>query len=542
MKRLRQKNTERDRKGVKSLWTLLLFLSCCTTAVLLQKADHQVIRASLKYNDLEYDAPVRTTATSPNKGKTHKAKGGMLGQIDSISGISTNNDDNNDKKSANTNTIEEKTLSDSFSACIMWADDNFRLEEWLAYHYYLLKLRYVVIAIDDWNKTSVDAIVDRWNDAENKYNLNMTIKVWRDREYIYSYKHRIAKIKKSRNLENATTDVKLQKYATARTNYHRSKQPQFYKACSKHLIQQNKSWTSFHDTDEFITFDHELNGVDITAKSSKKMEQPGYILDRLNEIKTRFPPDKYGNETGLSCLVVPRRRFCAKELSTDEINNLFSPSADISKDGIIPEGIANGSINSATTTNTATDNREAVLRRFDTLRFKYLTAGKDGNPKSFIDLSQGNPQLYVQDQWDDNKRGVQHPWNAHKAMPWLCYKESWNRFSEIQKLVTEENFIFGHYLGSFESYSFRDDSRKGGLRTYDIWKERSSRTAGEYSHVIRPWLRGFVELVGGPDVASYLLQDAGKFPEDYDVNVKMDEYRTTYDYNAGNRRRRRNGG
>ena len=232
MKRLRQ-NTERDRKGVKSLWTLLLFLSCCGTAVLFQKADHQVIRASLKYNDLEYDAPVSTTATSPNKGKTHKARGGMLGQIDSISGISTNNDDNNDKKSAN-NTIEEKTLSDSFSACILWADDNFRLEEWLAYHYYLLKLRYVIITIDNWNKTSVDAIVDRWNDAENKYNLNMTIKMWRDREYIDSYEERIAKLKKLRNMENV-----------ARTDYYILKQREFYKACSKHLIQQNKSWYAF---------------------------------------------------------------------------------------------------------------------------------------------------------------------------------------------------------------------------------------------------------------------------------------------------------
>mmetsp|Transcript_43298 Transcript_43298/g.101525 ORF Transcript_43298/g.101525 Transcript_43298/m.101525 type:complete len:127 (-) Transcript_43298:220-600(-) len=126
-------------------------------------------------------------------------------------------------------------------------------------------------------------------------------------------------------------------------------------------------------------------------------------------------------------------------------------------------------------------------------------------------------------------------------MLWLCYKESYDQFSDIQKLVTEEIFIFGHYLGSFESYSFRDNSRKGGLRTYETWKERSSQTAGEYSQVIRPWLRGFVKLVGGPDVASYLLQDAGKFPEDYDVNVKADEYRTTYDHNADNWRRRKGG-
>jgi hypothetical protein len=32
----------------------------------------------------------------------------------------------------------------TFSACFMWMDDNFRLYEWMAYHYYMLHLRYVV--------------------------------------------------------------------------------------------------------------------------------------------------------------------------------------------------------------------------------------------------------------------------------------------------------------------------------------------------------------------------------------------------------------
>ncbi len=58
-------------------------------------------------------------------------------------------------------------------------DDNHRLEEWLAYHYYFLKLRYVVINVDPRSTTSPQAIVDRWNNPT----LNMTIVLWNDIMY-----------------------------------------------------------------------------------------------------------------------------------------------------------------------------------------------------------------------------------------------------------------------------------------------------------------------------------------------------------------------
>jgi len=73
-------------------------------------------------------------------------------------------------------------------------DDNHRLEELLAYHYYLLKLRYVVINVDPKSTTSLQAIVDRWNSKSTntntnrhhraEYDLNMTIVLWNDTDYI----------------------------------------------------------------------------------------------------------------------------------------------------------------------------------------------------------------------------------------------------------------------------------------------------------------------------------------------------------------------
>jgi hypothetical protein len=130
----------------------------------------------------------------------------------------------------------------SFSACILWMDDNHRLDEWLAYHYYLLKLRYVVLNIDPFSRTSPQPIIDRWNDKENKYNLNMTIVTTKDSDYIEVYDKEMRKIKKARIKSMDHTQESIKKYGKTKQNYHRMRQKAFYRSCSKHLMGQNKSW------------------------------------------------------------------------------------------------------------------------------------------------------------------------------------------------------------------------------------------------------------------------------------------------------------
>ena len=195
---------------------------------------------------------------------------------------------------------------------------------------------------------------------------------------------------------------------------------------------------------------------------------------------------------------------------------------------IVPEGLfeAEGAAN-------LTLARQGIVERFDTLRYKYLTAGKDGNVKSLIDLSQPNTQAYARDVWWSNGQQLKpahHLWSPHFVMVNLC-KTEWGRREETaKKLLRDEGFLFGHYLGSFSSYGYRNDARKGGLRTYDIWKKRSEETKGETSTVVRPWLRGFVDLVGGPAEASWLLRDAGQFPDGFDELAQIKEYTPKYDF------------
>ena len=192
------------------LLSALLCLGCNTLRLFL-KADREVGLIYLQLQEFLSDAP---SEIQPRKTDTTTA-----------AAASAKKDDDTTTGIAN---------DESFSACIMWADDNFRLEEWLAYHYYIMKLRYVVVDIDSKNKTSVDAILDRWNDVENKYNLNMTIVVMRDRDYLREYDEWMDWLKEKSS--------KHGDYGGANTEYLIHRQTEFYRACSEHLIKQNKSW------------------------------------------------------------------------------------------------------------------------------------------------------------------------------------------------------------------------------------------------------------------------------------------------------------
>jgi hypothetical protein len=90
------------------------------------------------------------------------------------------------------------------------------------------------------------------------------------------------------------------------------------------------------------------------------------------------------------------------------------------------------------------------------------------------------------------------------------------------------NFVLWH--GSWEAYSFRNDARKGGDRNYAAWFERSNMTTryGGMSIVAWPWMRGFVDLVGGTEIALYLLHDAGKFPLDYNATANIQDWSITF--------------
>ena len=103
-------------------------------------------------------------------------------------------------------------------------DDNFRLDEWLAYHYHAMKLRYVVLNVDPFSRTSPSPVIERWNNAKT---VNMTIVTMHDRDYVRNFAGRMARFDELAQL-NETEDRDYQ-LGRAKTEYIIDKQVQFYK-------------------------------------------------------------------------------------------------------------------------------------------------------------------------------------------------------------------------------------------------------------------------------------------------------------------------
>ena len=69
--------------------------------------------------------------------------------------------------------------SDGFSGCLVLKDDNDRITEWLAYHWLVLPLKYLVVAVDPTGTTSPESILKLWNSS----NMGMDIVLWNDIDF-----------------------------------------------------------------------------------------------------------------------------------------------------------------------------------------------------------------------------------------------------------------------------------------------------------------------------------------------------------------------
>lgn len=318
----------------------------------------------------------------------------------------------------------EPKPENTFSACLLIMDDNHRLSEWLAFHYLALSLRYLVVAVDPRSRTSPAAILERWRPY-------MEIVVWNDKDYAF---------RPNAKEMNGTTFEK--------TRIHRNRQRIFFAKCTSHLQGKNRTWTSYHDVDEYLALD-----ADILNDTDHRIQQPGAILKFLREIRANHPQRKLlqGN-----CLTLPRATYGAIESSKKEIQKGVPSFLNAS--------------------------------RFETFRWRYRSRhneGKvNGQPKSIMDVS---------------KIGHHEKMEVHRTISECPFG-----------YVGERPFSIHHYIGSWEYYIFRDDAR---ARSHEQWWENKANVqSGGSDDEIRPWIQGFVKLMG-KNRTQHLLQDVGILEE-----------------------------
>ena len=142
---------------------------------------------------------------------------------------------------------------DSFSACMLIKDDNDILNEWLAYHYHTIGLRYVIAALDSTSKTSPNEIFDKWR------KIGMEIEVWKDEMFMpdmffkkqYHLMPRLVKIKRNKHKWIDKMDTKEDEVKLALAiNDHRFRQITFLSNCTRALRAKKRTWMVHIDTDE----------------------------------------------------------------------------------------------------------------------------------------------------------------------------------------------------------------------------------------------------------------------------------------------------
>ena len=211
---------------------------------------------------------------------------------ESLNGIKTDNN-----TSSWWSSPPPSSSSDSyFSACLLVMDENHRLPEWLAYHYYMLPLRHLVLLVDPRSETSPMDIVHRWRPY-------MKIDVWNHSDLTEFHPR---------------ADFTL-------TRIHRGAQHRFYTQCAMHLRQLNRTWVTFYDVDEYLYLDPEAVSEYPLWRNPSSSTQPGSILHFLQQLERTT--NKTTNNTGMlrykdkalaaGCFYIDRSYFGATEERAD---------------------------------------------------------------------------------------------------------------------------------------------------------------------------------------------------------------------------------
>jgi hypothetical protein len=163
------------------------------------------------------------------------------------------------------------------------------LIEWLAYHYHVLNLRYLILAFDPKSQTSPSPILERWKPY-------MTILEWDDFKLGLktTWRKTFAKIKNHRER-------------------HRFRQRHLYYQCLKHMKAHGRGWTLLWDSDEYIRINHpDHPNSTKTDLQSPPITEPGSVLTYINAMG---PYDKFLSK---SCVPIPRLRFGVYENTTQQ--------------------------------------------------------------------------------------------------------------------------------------------------------------------------------------------------------------------------------
>lgn len=364
------------------------------------------------------------------------------------------------------------------SACLCVNDDNHYFIEWIAYHYFVCKLRHLVIAVDPYSQTQIQPIVQRWQNY-------MTIEVWNIDEYY---------------------DTKRYPVTHEEQNFYR-RQEQFNWKCLAHLKQREATWAFVIDVDEYMLVNPQVTDPsheplyrdptdDDLALQVPSIDQPNSVLTVVQQLL--MPDPQYHFVT--PCLLMARAQFSPrlpeqpyKDRAAQTQEELFPTSGSMDKK----------SLSSSAFFQTLTWDRHGQVQSRSTYHCSSLHDHHMPG-KSLLDLK----RIRLQD--------LEHPdivGNPHHPINTLCH--------DIYQPIGQSIIKIHHYVGNEEQWYYRSDARGRARRQlrYQYYIDMYGSTVNTD---VRPWITGFVQAMG-KDEARRLLAGVGVLEERPGETQKEDD-------------------
>jgi hypothetical protein len=342
---------------------------------------------------------------------------------------------------------KEEEKGGSFSACLLIMDDNHFLIEWLAYHWHILPLRRLIVAVDPRSRFSPTPILDRYQQLGL-----MEITEWTDKDFmIHLY-----------------VNVTQKDLAAA----YMQRQLEFYSKCTARLHQEGRSWVLFTDSDEFVTPNSHAAPQVRIDNNRTNANTSSLLLQQLQQVQKA----NVSRMMSSPCVVLPRLRFGTKASNALETQLL------------VPLPFRG--------------------QEFMTLRWRWRAKSAFGkitlNPHNGVPKCMVNLQ-YVQDSmihYDGTaQNSVDRVVNPHRPVKALCPED------DLRTMHRDASFVVHHYPGTLEQWTFRDDGR-ADARSPEAYQGLAKR-ARKLDDSIRPWLQELVRA-HGEDLAQLLLEGVGQ--------------------------------
>jgi hypothetical protein len=395
------------------------------------------------------------------------------------------NDHNNDD-----DTIKNANKNTSFGACLMIKEDNELLPEWLAHHYTVLPLRYIVVGSDVGNTQNPEEILSRWQTART----DLQYWVWNNAStFVHRHDHDPIMKVKNTNINGGGSGVDNNEKLQAHHAFvHRQKG--FITACSEFLKKQGVQWTTYIDSDEFVALNRlgsDDNDLIIQDRGPNSIRNESYQARRDLD-NSAFGPGSTPAST-------------TKTTTVAEVLHKLRDTGFLKTPCYTLPRLLVGALENATCPAAAAVNelarRDYRYEEMSTLRF--VQHAKKG------DFSASKYGKVVMDLSEINEETVNStvPRNIHRPYKSVCGPA----------VVPFPNAVLylNHYIGTWERYSSRQDSRRNRRE----WQQRAYFDEGVSCDNF-VWFPRFVEQMGSRR-AQFLLGVVD------DVNIDIDVDQTT---------------